>query len=185
MILKVFDNIGKLAETVVCGSLRGVAALIGNGDFIITVTLFGGADTGDICVDDSFNICGENCAALVKHAVKVNPSVFERSDNFLRAGVIGADNLLIMAEAEINIALGHKSLLHKGFDGFKDADHMVFHINGASAPDIFTVVMSAERVIFPVILGTGGDRHNILMREQSHRLKVGVFTLPFINKAGF
>ena len=88
-----------------------------------------------------------------------------------------------MTEAEVDISLGFISLFKKSLNGFHDADKVVFHIKGTSAPDELAVVITAERLMSPITLGAGLDRNDILMRKQGYRLEIGILALPSIEQA--
>ena len=77
MVFKVLYYVCELAEAVMFGSLRGMTALIGNGDFIIAIALFCHTDADYISIYKVLYVTCEYRAALVDNAVEVYTSLFK------------------------------------------------------------------------------------------------------------
>ena len=87
------------------------------------------------------------------------------------AGIRRGDNLLIVAQADIDIALRDISLFQQRLHGFQNTDEVVFHIHRAASPDKFTVIHAVEGRVLPVAQRAVRHRNHVLVREHGHRLQ--------------
>ena len=159
-----------------------MTALCFNGYLKIGISLFGNAYAGKVALQNSLDICRNDCAALVKRRIKANSSVFKCFHYIVCAVVCACNNFLVVAKAEINSSFGCVSLLKQCFDSLHNANKVVFHIKGASAPNKFAVIITLKRRVFPIIFGSCRNRHNILVRQKRNAVQIGICALPSIKQ---
>ena len=183
MVFNVFDDIRYFAYGAVLRRLRRMSALSSDAHGEIGIALFRDAYARKIALENMLDVDGQYGSALIYDAVKMDSAGLECVHNGLCAGAFRCNDFLVMTEAEIDVSLGLIALFKKRLDGFHNADEVILHIQSASAPDKLAVVISAERLVSPVSLRAGLNGNNILVGEQSDRLKVGILSLPAVEQA--
>ena len=119
--------------------------------------------------------------ALVDHEVEADAARGkQRRDRF---GAGGAGGLLVMAEREIDRALGAEAGLGHRLGGLQHGIEVALVVPGAAAPDEAVGYDAVKGRLLPVLLGARRHRHDILMREQCDRLRLRVGALPGVEQA--
>ncbi len=94
-----------------------------------------------------------------------------------------ASDFFVSAEAEIDIARGHKTFAQQTLGRLQYPHQTGFVIQRPTAPDITVNQRAAERRVAPVLFRTGNHRHNVLMRNQHNRLGSRISARPMQQQA--
>ena len=144
------------------------------------IALLGDADQRGRLVEALDQTVGDQ-EALVDHEVELHPARGEQRRDVLRAA--GAGGFLVMAEGEIDRALGLEARLRQRFGGFQHGIEVALVVPGAAAPDEAVGDDAVIGRVLPVLVGARRDRHDVLMRQQRDRLGLRVRTLPGVEQA--
>jgi hypothetical protein len=114
--------------------------------------------------------------ALVEHPGQLDPTLLEQRHDLCRTELPA--HLLVVPEHKVDRALRLVAGLEQQLGSFELGDEVALVVQRAAAPHEAAFDHPGKRRLLPQRLGTGGDGHHVLVREQRHRCQLGIAALP-------
>lgn len=105
---------------------------------------------------------------LIEHRIKLDAVFFAIPGSGSRAHLPAY--FLVMAKLQVNIPVGHKSLLQKILHRLQSQAEGALAVGGTAAPNEPVNDLPAKGIMLPIALGAGGHGHHVLMGHEQHRL---------------
>jgi hypothetical protein len=143
-----------------------VAAILNHREFHRRDALLAHTDDSDLAVDAREDPLDDG-AALIHQQCRAHTPRFKERDNGLRSG---SHRFLVVAEAQVDVVLGHDSVGDAGLDCFEDAREGSLVIDRATCPEFGAIrpfdEFGAEGRAVPAFVARGD---NVIVGQQEGR----------------
>ena len=144
------------------------------------IALFGGADEGHRPVEALEHALGDQ-QSFVGDEVELHAARLQQGGDGLGAPL--AAEFLVVTEGKVDRLARLVAFRDEQFDGFHDGKQIALVVPRTPSPNEAVADFAAEGIGLPVLLGAGGDGHDILVRHQHDRFRRRVAAGPGIEQA--